>query len=99
MGRKPKPENCCADCGEYIFKFVDIIPQIINGKLVDFLAKNYFMVKKNLWEKFGNGDKMLCINCFEKRMGRSLEIEDFLYCEATLGNLKFCKLKFGVIEE
>lgn len=40
----------------------------------------YFMVHDHLWEKFGVGMDFLCIDCFEKRMGRKLEASDLMEC-------------------
>jgi hypothetical protein len=36
-----------------------------------------FMVQDDLWDQHGVGSRMLCILCFEKRVGRPLTIEDF----------------------
>ena len=33
--------------------------------------KDYYMVKKDVWEKYGVGKKMLCMDCLEERMGEN----------------------------
>ena len=43
-------------------------------------ASKYFMVTNDLWEKYGDGKNHLCINCFEKRIGRQLNRTDLLKC-------------------
>ena len=40
-------------------------------------GSKYFMVKNELWEKYGVGKKFLCINCFENRLVRKLNKSDF----------------------
>lgn len=40
-------------------------------------AKEYYMVNKELWDNFGCGKSMLCIECLESRMGRTLKASDF----------------------
>jgi hypothetical protein len=37
---------------------------------------NMYMVNKDLWDKYGNGDLTLCKSCLEKRMGRKLTKSD-----------------------
>lgn len=61
MGRKPLPENCCGDCGIYALKDL----------------KDYFMVTPQLWDEFGNGHGLLCLNCFRKRIQRKFKKDDF----------------------
>jgi hypothetical protein len=39
-------------------------------------GEEYFMVHDQLWEKYGAGNELLCISCFEKRMGRKLKSDD-----------------------
>lgn len=34
-------------------------------------------VNTELWNLYGNGKKMLCMPCFEKRLGRNLTASDF----------------------
>ena len=61
----------------------------ISYKGIDYTEENYycgdckedcdtFMVHDNIWESidFPN-DGRLCLNCFEKRLGRKLKIKDF----------------------
>lgn len=45
--------------------------------------KDYYMVKHNLWKKHGVGEKMLCMNCFELRLGHQLTAKDILVCPVT----------------
>ena len=42
------------------------------------LPKGWFMVKNDLWQKYGVEDKFLCMDCFEKRIGRKLEASDLI---------------------
>jgi hypothetical protein len=42
--------------------------------------RKWFMVTNQLWEKHGVGKKMLCMDCFEIRIGRKLTGEDLLDC-------------------
>jgi hypothetical protein len=35
------------------------------------------MVQDQLWYEFGVGKGYLCLPCFEKSLGRRLELEDF----------------------
>jgi hypothetical protein len=39
-----------------------------------------FMVTDELWEEYGVGEKQLCVKCFENRLKRPLEKDDFLEC-------------------
>lgn len=41
------------------------------------LAWEYFMLKNKLWNEYGVGDGMLCVLCFESRLGRTLSKQDF----------------------
>jgi hypothetical protein len=41
-------------------------------------ANKYFMVKNDLWEKYGVGEKFLCVICFENRIGRKLNASDLM---------------------
>lgn len=45
--------------------------------------KDYYMVKNNLWKKIGVGEKMLCMDCLESRIGRKLIKKDILVCPLT----------------
>lgn len=42
--------------------------------------KQYFMVVDYIWEEFGAGDKMLCMDCLEARAGRRMMLNEFTYC-------------------
>jgi hypothetical protein len=55
--------------------------------LVDFSCEEcgsdydeYYMVLNDIWKAYGtsNGNGMLCIGCFEERMGRQLYRQDFM---------------------
>ena len=50
-----------------------------------FELKEYYMVKNNLWNKYGNGDAMLCVGCLEHRMGRQLNFRDFTNAPVNSG--------------
>jgi len=39
-----------------------------------------FMVKDELWEEFGCGERIYCMECFENKLGRKLQREDFTDC-------------------
>lgn len=39
--------------------------------------KNYYMVRKDIWEAHGADKGMLCIDCLEQRLGRPLKGVDF----------------------
>ena len=41
---------------------------------------NLFIVTDDLWKEFGVGKGVLCLSCFEKRMGRALTINDLKDC-------------------
>ena len=38
---------------------------------------NYYMVTKDIWNKYGVGNGMLCLECLQKRIGRPFRREDF----------------------
>lgn len=65
------------------------------------MLENYFgkaySVKTELWNKYGNGDGMLCLKCFEKRLGRKLITEDFIECPLTFMNEDYWKIVFDNI--
>ena len=44
---------------------------------------DYYMVTDLLWRKHGVGDGMLCMGCFEKRLGRKLAAVDIKICPLT----------------
>lgn len=60
-------------------------------------VENYFgdgfMVKNNLWDKYGVGENMLCMDCFEKRMGRKFTAADFTDCPLNGINERIQKIK------
>jgi len=41
---------------------------------------NFYAVTEELWEKYGVGEGMLCLECFGKRLGRDFKKEDFPPC-------------------
>mgnify|MGYP003340863919 CR=1 FL=1 len=45
-----------------------------------------YMVNDDLWDKYGNDNKTLCLSCLEKRMGRKLTKDDFTDHENALVN-------------
>lgn len=51
--------------------------------------KQYFMVKDHLWQKYGVGKNMLCMDCFEKKIGRRLLLDDFSYTSVNAIYLAF----------
>ena len=50
-------------------------------------AREYYMVRDELWKEHGAGDGMLCVGCLEKRMGRRLVGTDFA---SLFQNPEFC---------
>lgn len=57
---------------------------------------NFYMVHNHLWKEFGVGDRYLCWDCFEKRLSRKLNKEDFTDAICNLKvNPKVKKLLFG----
>lgn len=56
-------EIACADCGH----------DSINSET----GVGMYIVTDELWETYGEEMCMLCLACFEKRLGRSLRHEDF----------------------
>lgn len=42
--------------------------------------KDYFMVTFDLWEQYGAGKDLLCVDCMEHRIGHKLQKEDLLDC-------------------
>ena len=47
---------------------------------------NYFKVNKYLWYKYGSSDGMMCISCFESRLGRPIDGEDLTECLINRAN-------------
>lgn len=44
------------------------------------MPKGWFMVKNELWEKYGQKKNFLCLSCFEERLNRSIEKNDLTKC-------------------
>lgn len=59
-----KEHWCCKDCGKDTY---------INN--ID-----YYIVNHEIWEKFGVGSDMLCLNCIETRIGHKLTKKDLIDC-------------------
>jgi len=38
---------------------------------------DFYMVHNHIWRKYGNGKGVLCLDCLQKRIGRSLKEDDF----------------------
>lgn len=53
------------------------------GKDCSIDDKDYYMVTFELWEKYGVGSEMLCMNCMEERIGHKLTKNDILKCPIT----------------
>jgi hypothetical protein len=45
--------------------------------------KDYYSVKKEVWEQHGVGKGMLCMDCMEVRLGRKLTEVDIHRCQLT----------------
>lgn len=71
VSKKWKNHACTKD----FYKFHTLICEDCEKEDFD-----YFMVQNEIWEKFGNGEGLLCMSCLEKRMGRKLKAEDFTDC-------------------
>lgn len=54
------------------------------GKNVCENPVDYFMVMDELWNQYGVGRGLLCLSCFEKRLGRPLVKEDIKICELNI---------------
>jgi coenzyme F420-reducing hydrogenase beta subunit len=54
-----------------------------------YCAGEYYMVRDELWRKYGAGDGMLCVGCLERRVGRRLEGTDFNFLPLD-ENHEFC---------
>jgi hypothetical protein len=65
----------CAHCWKRIFS--------------DGQPHDYFMVKNELWERHGVGPGLLCFHCFESSLGRSLTLNDFVNCGASVRAQEF----------
>ena len=57
----------CKDCGKDCF--------------ID--DKDYYMVNHEMWNKYGVGTDMLCMDCMEERIGHKLTANDILRCPLT----------------
>lgn len=55
----------CLDCGKYTLTGPD---------------QDLYMVKNEIWKKYGAGKFWLCRPCLEKRMGRKLNRNDYKNC-------------------
>lgn len=71
----------CADCGK------DTSQDL----------RDYYMVTFKLWKKHGVGKRMLCMDCFEKRLGRKLKAEDILDCPVNTMWNPYTKEILGII--
>jgi len=68
FGMDQKPQHHCQDCNK--------------DTHVD--SKDFYMVKDRLWKAHGVGLGMLCMKCFEDRLGRKLQAEDLSRCNLNL---------------
>lgn len=50
------------------------------GKDCELDKRDYYGVKNDLWAKFGVGKGMLCVDCFEKRIGHKLTKDEIDPC-------------------
>lgn len=41
------------------------------------VIRSCYMLLRGLWEQYGNGDGLLCMDCLEQRMGRQVVLDDF----------------------
>ena len=48
---------------------------------------NMYMVNKDLWDKYGNGNLTLCKSCLENRMGRKLTKSDISQYKDAKANI------------
>ena len=46
-----------------------------------------YMVNKDLWDKYGNGNLTLCKSCLENRMGRKLTKSDISQYKDAKANI------------
>ena len=70
----------CRDCGKDCF---------IN-------PKDYYMILTSLWDVFGVGNGMLCMDCMEDRLGHKLREEDILLCPVTEWMNPYTKKILGI---
>lgn len=57
------------------WKCVDCDKDTLNSS-----SKDYYMVTDKLWDKYGVGERMLCMECMETRIGHKLTPEDISDC-------------------
>lgn len=50
---------------------------------------DFYMVSKELWNKFGEGRALLCKSCFEKRLGREIRLDDLTDCLSNNGIIEY----------
>lgn len=55
-------------------------------------VENYYMVKHLIWNEFGVGKGMLCVDCLEKRLGRKLEASDILQAPINFMNPRMLRI-------
>jgi hypothetical protein len=66
--RRPKPRSrLCKDCNKNCF--------------ID--NRDYFSVKDSIWETYGVGRDLLCMDCMEERLGCKLPKEVIVECRLT----------------
>jgi hypothetical protein len=66
----------CVDCGKDTWKD----------------DKDYYMIKNDMWDKYGVGEKMLCMKCIETRLGHKLTRADITDCPLNRMNYYTSKL-------
>lgn len=54
-----------------------------------FEIKQYYMIKDEIWNKYGNDEGLLCMDCLEKRAGFKMFLSDFEYELANATYLAF----------
>lgn len=54
--------------------------------------REMFIVRDDLWTKFGVGKNHLCQNCFEQNIGRALTSLDLTICQANKNNANISHL-------
>lgn len=69
----------CHDCGEDIISTHNV---------------NHYMVKREVWKRYGIERGYLCLSCLEKRMGRQLIQDEVGTCSATRNNKVFIQRGF-----
>ena len=57
----------------------------------------WFMVQNEIWDKYGVDDRMLCLECLEKRVGRKMLFEDFTDCPLNNENEYIQSLKETIL--